>query len=194
MFRNKFVLGIIVLGVGLIAYYMFSGAPTYAELAEKDREAYKNSMVTMKDSPVKTKAGFDFYAPDEKWVLEAKFEKAENDREFKLQMTNDSLETAHLAGYATIEVEGQSFRLLVFDEGANYLLPFKDRTNGSGTYGGGRYINIEKGKLVGKRLTVDFNHSHNFYCAYEESFVCPVPPRENNLPIEVPVGEKIYKK
>lgn len=194
MFRNKFVLGIIIAGIAGVVIYMFGSAPTYAERALKEREKYKTAMLTMEDSPLKNGTGMTFFDPDEKWVFEAEFTRAEKKREFKVQMTDSTTETSQLAGYAAVRINGETYNLLVFDEGAQFLLPFRDDTNGIETYGGGRYINIEKGQLVGKKLTIDFNHSHNFYCAYDEKFVCPVPPRENVLPVAVKAGELNFKK
>lgn len=194
MFRNKFVLGIIIAGIAGAMFYMFSSAPTYAERALKEREQYKTTMLTMEDSPLKDKEGIKFFDPDEKWVFEAEFIKSEKKREFKVQMTDSTFETSQLAGYAAVRLEGETYNLLVFDEGARFLLPFRDATNGKETYGGGRYINIEKGQLVGKKLTIDFNNSHNFYCAYDEKYVCPIPPRENVLPVAVRVGELNFEK
>lgn len=196
MFKNKFVLGIIGLGILAAVFYMFSSAPTYTEKAEKTRDEYKKSLASMENSPIE-KLGvraMSFFEPNEKWVFEADFIKTEGDREFKVQMTDSSTESSKLAGYATVRIDGKAYNMMVFDEGANYLIPFKDLTNGKETYGGGRYINIEKGQLVGKKLTIDFNNSHNFYCAYDEKFVCPVPPRENHLPVRVEVGELNVKK
>ena len=194
MFRNRFVLGIIIAGIAGAMVYMFSSAPTYAERALKDREKYKTSMLTMDDSPLKNSDGMSFFEPDEKWVFEADFVKAEKKREFKVQMTDSTFETSQLAGYAAVRIDGETYNLMVFDEGAQFLLPFRDETNGKETYGGGRYINIEKGHLVGKKLTIDFNNSHNFYCAYDEKYVCPIPPRENVLQVAVRAGELNFKK
>lgn len=196
MFKNKFVLGIIGLGIIAAMFYMFKSAPTYAEKAAKDVDQYKRDLISMKDSPIEKvgNSGITFFEADEKWVFEADFMKAESDREFKVMMTDSSTETSKLAGYATVRIEGQAYNLLVFDEGANFLLPFKDATNGNQTYGGGRYINIEKGQLVGKKLTIDFNKSHNFYCAFDAKYVCPIPPRENNLSVAVTAGELKFKK
>lgn len=196
MFKNKFVLGIIALGLLGAMFYMFSSAPTYAEKAEKAVKQYKRDLLTMKDSPIEKvgNSGISFFEPSEKWILEADFIKSESEREFKVQMTDSTFENSKLAGYATLVIESQAYNLMVFDEGANYLLPFKDLTNGNETYGGGRYINIAKGQLVGKKLTIDFNTSHNFYCAYDEKFVCPVPPGENRIPLKIAAGELNFKK
>lgn len=194
MFRNKFVLGIIIAGIACVVAYMCSSAPTYAERALKEREEYKTTMLTMEDSPLKNKEGIAFFEPDEKWVFEADFIKAEKKREFRVQMTDSTFESSQLAGYAAVRIDGETYNLMVFDEGVLFLLPFRDNTNGNETYGGGRYINIEKGQLVGKKLTVDFNRSHNFYCAYDEKYVCPIPPRENVLPVAVRAGELNFAK
>ena len=196
MFKNKFVLGIIALGILASVYYLFSSAPTFAEKTNKEIEDYKTTLLTMDESPIAKlgKSGISFFEPDENWLFEADFEKSTDKKEFMVNMTDSTIEAAHLAGYVTLNISGENYRLLVFDEGANYVLPFKDLTNGVETYGGGRYINIEKGELIGNKLTVNFNNSHNYYCAYEEEYACPIPPKENSLPLEVRAGELDFKK
>ena len=133
MFRNKFVLGIIIAGIAGTVAYMLSSAPTYAERAEMAREQYKTSLIRMDDSPVKSLNGFSFFEPDEQWVFEAEFIRTEKEREFTVQMTDSTTETSRLAGYATLRIGGETYNLLVFDEGAQFLLPFRDATNGSET-------------------------------------------------------------
>lgn len=76
--------------------------------------------------------------------------------------------------------------------GALYL-PFGDLTNGTSTYGGGRYLfdAIKGADLgnVGEKLILDFNFAYNPSCAYNHLWSCPLPPAENRLPIGVPAGE-----
>lgn len=81
--------------------------------------------------------------------------------------------------------------------GGGVLLPFKDLTSGAETYGGGRYLldtikhadlGTEDGLLV-----LDFNYAYNPSCAYDPSWHCPLAPAENNLPVEIGAGEKIYR-
>lgn len=71
------------------------------------------------------------------------------------------------------------------------FIPFNDNTNGKETYEGGRYIDAEI--LPGYWTVVDFNMAYNPSCAYNEKFVCVLPPRENVLNIEVRAGEKNFK-
>ena len=79
--------------------------------------------------------------------------------------------------------------------GALYL-PFGDTTNGSTTYGGGRYLyDAIKGAdlgTVGERLVLDFNFAYNPSCAYNDLWSCPLPPAENKLGIAIEAGEKKF--
>ncbi len=71
------------------------------------------------------------------------------------------------------------------------FIPFKDKTNGKETYEGGRYIEAEI--LSGYNMTLDFNLAYHPSCAYNDKFVCVLPPRENMLEVEIRAGEKNYK-
>ena len=64
---------------------------------------------------------------------------------------------------------------------------FKDQTNGHTTYGGGRYARLTReddGMYV-----IDFNNAYNPYCAYNPTYICPLPPRQNHLDFAVEAGE-----
>jgi hypothetical protein len=41
-------------------------------------------------------------------------------------------------------------------------------------------------------IKLDFNLAYNPYCAYSDTFSCPLPARENILAIPIRAGEKIY--
>ena len=68
------------------------------------------------------------------------------------------------------------------------FIPFKDKTNGKETYEGGRYIDAEI--LPGYKMILDFNIAYYPSCAYNDKFVCILPPRENVLNIPIRAGEK----
>jgi len=98
-------------------------------------------------------------------------------------------------GYFEFEIQGQKCRLQVYratDEGEEAMLfiPFRDATSGKETYGGGRYLDLKENTSGGYEL--DFNEAYNPYCAYGKNYSCPLPPRDNTLPVPVPVGEKNY--
>jgi hypothetical protein len=72
------------------------------------------------------------------------------------------------------------------------FLPFYDRTNGTTTYGGGRYLDLHISDIRKGRINIDFNHAYNPWCAYKEGYNCPIPPKENRLAVRVEAGEMMY--
>jgi uncharacterized protein (DUF1684 family) len=73
----------------------------------------------------------------------------------------------------------------------DYLfLPFKDATNGSESYDGGRYIDVFISDIVNNQMIIDFNKAYNPYCAYSYKYSCPVPPIENHLTLAIKAGVK----
>lgn len=81
--------------------------------------------------------------------------------------------------------------------GGGLFLPFHDDTNGTETYGGGRYLlDTVKGADLGVedgRLILDFNFAYNPSCAYDSQWSCPLAPPENRLPIALRAGERTAK-
>ena len=82
------------------------------------------------------------------------------------------------------------------------FVPFRDRTSGRETYGGGRYLFDTAKDTDGLVLeitprspdvVVDFNFAYNASCAYSPRWACPLAPPENHLGVEVRAGELVYK-
>jgi uncharacterized protein (DUF1684 family) len=71
-----------------------------------------------------------------------------------------------------------------------FFLPFVDATAPEETYGAGRYLDIEP--LEGGKFLIDFNYAYNPYCAYNDKWSCPIPPRENRVKVRIEAGEKKY--
>ena len=77
------------------------------------------------------------------------------------------------------------------------FLPFRDATNGSATYGAGRYLlDTAKGADLGGdaatgRLVLDFNFAYQPSCAFDPRWSCPLAPPENRLDIPIEAGERI---
>jgi uncharacterized protein len=77
------------------------------------------------------------------------------------------------------------------------FLPFRDATNGTETYGAGRYLidaaksadlggDVERGTIV-----VDFNFAYQPSCAFDPKWACPLAPPENRLDLAVRAGERL---
>jgi uncharacterized protein len=89
---------------------------------------------------------------------------------------------------------GKPLALTAFaDEGTTVItrlfVPFGDLTSGDTTYGGGRYLDLDRTPTG--LYDLDFNRAYHPYCVYNINFVCPVPPRENRLDIAILSGEKL---
>jgi hypothetical protein len=68
-------------------------------------------------------------------------------------------------------------------------VPFGDLTNGTESYGGGRYLDIDR--TASGVYDLDFNRAFNPYCVYNATYDCPIPPRENRLAVAIRAGEKM---
>lgn len=95
-------------------------------------------------------------------------------------------------GKVTFTINGEEATLTVYREPGRgrLLIPFRDATSGTETYGAGRTVDPQQrpdGKLV-----VDFNYAYAPYCQYNDNWVCTVPPMENWLQVPIEAGEKIY--
>jgi uncharacterized protein (DUF1684 family) len=44
----------------------------------------------------------------------------------------------------------------------------------------------------GSTIVLDFNYAYNPSCAYDDRWVCPLPPAENRLPFPIRAGEKVF--
>lgn len=69
------------------------------------------------------------------------------------------------------------------------FVPFGDTTNRGETYGGGRYLDLSRSSTG--LYDLDFNRAYNPFCVYDVRYECPLPPRENKLPIDIRAGEKM---
>ncbi len=76
------------------------------------------------------------------------------------------------------------------------FIPFRDATNGTETYGAGRYLvdSAKSADLGGDpatgTLVVDFNFAFQPSCAFDPRWACPLAPPENRLEIPIRAGER----
>jgi hypothetical protein len=95
----------------------------------------------------------------------------------------DDAETYELAGYRQQEDDDGLF------------VPFRDKTTGQQTYRDGRYMEFETEELVdGSEMVLDFNLAYSPFCAYSETFACPLAPEENWLDAEILAGEQFDQR
>ena len=140
--------------------------------------------------------GLHYFEPVPELALTALFEKAADRTVFA--MPTFDRRTLRYSHYGTLSatLDGRPVTLKAYrreesDGRQNVLLvPFRDATNGQETYPGGRYI--EMVLPLSEHPVLDFNRAMNPLCAYDPSYACPIPPRENHLPVPIRAGEMQY--
>jgi len=93
-------------------------------------------------------------------------------------------------GYVTFELHGQTLRLEAFTAAENQVwFIFKDATSGESTYGVGRFLKVPVS--ANGIVDLDFNRAYNPPCAFTKYATCPMPLKENTLPVRIEAGERI---
>lgn len=110
----------------------------------------------------------------------------------EIEMSNGSSERMDRAGHFAFRVDGKPVRLTAFRShgDGSLFVPFRDATGRTETYPSGRYVEAEP--APDGRWTLDLNRAYNPYCAYNDAWRCPLPPRENWLEVEIRAGEKRF--
>ena len=152
--------------------------------------------VRVKDSqsPVRTHfKGLDYFPADPAWRVTGTFVPYDAPKKVAIPTVLGTTETMEAPGLVKLTIGGKELTLepVVEDPTDPKLwFIFKDGTSAKETYGGGRFLYADMpqdGKVV-----VDFNQSYNPPCAFTPYATCPLPPKQNWLPIRVEAGEKAF--
>ena len=94
-------------------------------------------------------------------------------------------------GVVEFSLLGQTLRLRPFTtRPKRFYFVFRDASSGQETYEAARFLYAD---LLDDGTTVlDFNQAYNPPCAFNPYTTCPIPIRENRLPIKILAGEKAY--
>jgi uncharacterized protein (DUF1684 family) len=145
-----------------------------------------------------------FFPINESYRVIATIEITNDSKWFTMETSGPLKKTFRTFGIATFKVHDtlvklhvyQSQNLIQSNQYKDYLfIPFTDLTSGNSTYEAGRYIDIMSNEIKAGQVVIDFNKAYNPYCAYvKDVYNCPIPPRENDLPVAIMAGEKNYEK
>ena len=91
-------------------------------------------------------------------------------------------------GYVLFTLAGQSMRLDPMVEDNHLFFVFHDQTSGQETYPPGRFLDANLPK--DGQVILDFNQAYNPPCAFTPYATCPLPPKQNRLPIRIEAGEQ----
>ncbi len=138
----------------------------------------------------------DYYPPDRAYAVPATLVRIAEPDEVEMTTSLDLKSTFLRYAHIRFELDGQPQELTAFKStfagewSDSLFVPFRDATSGTETYGAGRYVDLKEPE--GEALVLDFNRAYNPLCNYSPAFNCPIPPRENRLPVAIRVGEKTY--
>jgi len=134
--------------------------------------------------------GLRFYPLSRGYVVEAEFVPG-GGRTMTVPNVIGDKQQVPVAGELRFKINGQDQILEAMEgSGGGLFIVFSDLTKRTGSYPGGRFLETSAPK-DGKVL-LDFNKAYSPPCAWTPYATCPLPPKENQLQVEIPAGEKYF--
>jgi len=140
---------------------------------------------------LKSFKGVDRYPVDSGWLVNARLERNPFPRTIPITNVLGQTNLLPSPGRLVINLDGKTYALDALEEGEELFILFGDDTNGNGSYASGRFLYAARPGPDGMTV-LDFNRAINPPCAFTPYATCPLPPRQNILPLRVSAGEKDY--
>ncbi|MFB6095906.1 MAG: DUF1684 domain-containing protein [Haloferacaceae archaeon] len=140
--------------------------------------------------------GLDYFEPDLDYRVEATVHVHDDPEPVEMDTTAGTVVRYLRVATFAFDLDGEACELAAYDqeigEDDTLFVPFRDKTTGQQTYREGRYMELEPDDELedGQTVTLDFNLAYNPFCAFSETFACPLPPEENWLETTVEAGER----
>jgi uncharacterized protein len=138
--------------------------------------------------------GLKYFEPDLAFRFETTLHRYPAESSVMVVTSKGTRQLFNKVGRFDLLIDGQPVQLQAYQsaerEDRTLFVPFKDATSGKESYGAARYLDMEV--QHDDRYLVDFNYAYSPYCAYNDGYVCPLPPQENWLRVAVRAGEKKY--
>ncbi|MDQ3278332.1 MAG: DUF1684 domain-containing protein [Bacteroidota bacterium] len=184
---------------------------TFFSTAVFSQNSFADSLKAFRENYIQThevvlgkdRSKLTFYPFSDTYRVLADFEKAEGSQWLSFPTSGKINKVYKVYGTLSFVLNGLPLQLQVYQsqdlmqraEYRNYLfLPFTDASSASETYEGGRYIDLTTSDIQNGKVLLDFNKAYNPYCAYVSGkYNCPIPPKENALPVAIRAGEKVYQ-
>ena len=156
---------------------------------KKSDDQYGIRLRDLEHHAVKEFRGLERFPVDSSWRVKAYLQKSSGG----IPITNVLGQTIDLEspGKLIFTLGGSEYSLDALWEGEQLYIIFGDETAGVTTYASGRYLYARKPGPDGYTI-LDFNKAFNPPCAFTDFATCPIPPKQNWLPLAVVAGEKSY--
>lgn len=133
----------------------------------------------------------DSFPVNPQWRIEAVLERFKQPRQITIPNVLGMEEQEEVQGALVFKIGGKEYRLLPLGDKDLFVI-FGDETNGTETYGGGRFLSVAEPDQQGRTI-IDFNKAFNPPCVFSNYATCPLPPQENELEVRVTAGEKMVE-
>jgi uncharacterized protein (DUF1684 family) len=157
-----------------------------------------NARVFDPESPQrKAYTGLKWYPPNPALAVKARFAANPSPSAATITTSRGLQKEYFRVGTFEFTVEGRPLQLTALATAAapkpddELFVAFRDSTTGKETYNIGRYLFIPF-RGADAVYTLDFNAASNPLCNYSPHYNCPIPPRENTLPVGIRAGEMTY--
>ena len=135
--------------------------------------------------------GFSWFPIDPQYRVVGHLVRDAEPRKIQVVNTYGDVDTYTSEGVVEFTLLGQTLRLRPFTtRPKRFYFVFKDASSGHETYEAARFLYADladDGSVV-----LDFNQAYNPPCSFNPYTTCPIPLKENALPIKVLAGEKAY--
>jgi hypothetical protein len=172
-----------VVSIGSVSFYVIQRAnQTGVRVKDKQNPARLNF------------TGLKFFPINLKWRVQATFEKYPAPEKMPVATVIGTVDTFACPGEVKFTLNDKELRLVAMIEpGSDGELYFmlSDETSGKETYGAGRQLYSSLPDSAGN-VTLDFNKTINWPCAYTSYATCPIPPSKNHLAVRIEAGEMNY--
>ena len=139
--------------------------------------------------------GMDHFPIDPSWRVQGRLLPAKPDERLEIIDVTGDIGSEETPGTVEFEHGGRTWSLAALPGDADeqrLWLVFGDATNGSETYGGGRFL--YSGPLADDgSVVLDFNLAYNPPCVFSPYATCPLPPPQNRLNLRIEAGERDFK-
>jgi uncharacterized protein (DUF1684 family) len=176
-----------------------SGKPTILSLDSlswyiiKRGERYGVRLRDSDNPNIKNFTGIERFEIDTLWRIPAKMDWYNPLKKIEVPDVLGMINESPSPGALVFEIEGEQYRLDPIGEANDkpLFLIFADLTNNDETYGAGRFLSVAAPDSNDKTF-IDFNKAYNPPCTFTRFATCPLPPKQNVLPVRVTAGEKKY--
>jgi uncharacterized protein (DUF1684 family) len=127
---------------------------------------------------------------DKNWRIKAVLERYDKPQIIQIPTVLGTVEEQSSPGVLVFEIAGTIYHLHPTGSDGDLSVIFGDLTNTHETYGGGRFLVIEKPDARG-HTWIDFNKAYNPPCVFSPYATCPLPPEKNQLNVRIVAGEKM---